>query len=257
MIQNPVLLKELKTKLRSRQSRSVRMSIGAVVGIFVLFCYYQALVYLSRYGDLDTRREWWTGGVVIQGIIIWLLCPALAANAVTQEKEQQTWEMLIFTLLSPLEILVGKLLSRLIPIIGILSAFFPLMFYCFATGGVTFYNYVVTYLIFACWILFLTTTSLFMSWAFRRTASAIAMGYLVLFALSIGTAMVELILNRANPTMDSPVIWLNPVRILIAMTSTTEPKAGSVLLFSTLTFLSITAFLFWRMTQRFRAFSIE
>ena len=260
MMENPVLWKELKARLRSRQTVPVRVAVGGVVLLFVLGCYYFAIVYfggIGGNGGTETARQWWEVGVWLQSIMIWLLCPALAANAVTQEKEQQTWEMLVFTLLSPAEILVGKLIARLVPMVAILASFLPYMVYCLAYGGAKVSEFLVTYTVFAIWIVFLTTVSLFMSWAFRRTAAAIAMSYLVLFALTIGTGLIEATLTAGQPDLDSPIIWLNPVRILKAMTDPMDPRATQVMLMSHMTYLGAAAFLFWRMVRRFRAFAIE
>src|ERR1051325_915621 len=127
MIENPVLRRELLGRMRSRQPWPIRAAIIGTVALFIAFCYYEALFYMMRDHDRETMREWWQVGLWLQSILIWLLCPALAANAVTREKEQQTWEMLIFTLLSPAEILFGKLVARLVPILVILGAFFPFM----------------------------------------------------------------------------------------------------------------------------------
>ena len=75
---------------------------------------------------------YWLLGVSVHAILIWLLCPALASNAITQEKEQQTWEMLLFTLLTPAEILLGKLAARIAPMIAVVLAFWPFMMICYA-----------------------------------------------------------------------------------------------------------------------------
>lgn len=255
--ENPVLWKEMKIRTRSRQPGPVRMAILFVVGGLVLFCYYHALTYIVSDGRTEAARDGYHVAVGIQAILIWLLCPALAANAVTQEKEQQTWDMLIFTLLTPLEILTGKLLARLLPILGILAAFFPFMAIMMVLHGATPGEFLLTYFLFGIWIFFLTTVSLFMSWAFKKTASAIAMSYLVLFILSIGTALLEMTLSASNPGSETPIIWLNPVRILNAMLSTSDDKGGQVLTFSTMVFAGVMALLFWRMVSRFREFAVE
>src|ERR1043166_5064031 len=107
-----------------------------------------------------------------------MLAPALTANAISQEKEQQTWEMLLFTLLSGPEILLGKLMARIIPMLALVGAFFPFMLFCFARGTLGPGVFLTTYAVLAVWIFFLTVVGLFMSWAFRKTATSIATSYL-------------------------------------------------------------------------------
>lgn len=259
MIENPVFLKEIKTKMRSRQTPAVQMAIAAIILLGLLWGYYNAIVYLVRSGGTPAARDLWNVGVVVQALLIWLLAPSLAANAITQEKEQQTWDMMIFTRLTPGEIVFGKLAARLLPAAGLLAAFFPFMLLCYARSNLTPLDFVATYVNLGVWIVFLVTVSLFMSWAFRRTSAAIAMSYIVLFVLAIGTWLIEAtIRGGAMNGQDTPVLWLNPVRITAALIEPREDaQAGSVLAFSLLTFTGITVFLLWRMLSRFRAFSVE
>src|SRR5689334_17758268 len=114
-LQNPVLLKELRMRLRTRQPAPVRWSIAIVVGTVVLLSYYQAISSMLREGTVDTAKNAWNISLLLQSTLVWLLCPALASNAITQEKEQQTWDMLVFSLLTPGEILTGKIIVRLAP----------------------------------------------------------------------------------------------------------------------------------------------
>src|ERR1044071_7605620 len=122
ILENPVLIKEVKTKMRSRQPRRVQAAIAAIIGLFVLYCYYQALRYIVQFGGTNGANDGWSVGLWVQAILIWMLSPALTANSISQEKEQQTWEMLLFTLLSPPEILIGKLAARILPMLGLLAA---------------------------------------------------------------------------------------------------------------------------------------
>ena len=211
----------------------------------------------DRYAGSEDAKVYWQIGVSVHALLIWLLCPALASNAITQEKEQQTWEMLIFTQLRPAEILSGKLLSRLLPILGVLVAFFPYMLFCVARGGAQFGEFVLVYGIFAVWVTFLTTCSLFMSWAFRKTATSIAMAYMVVFVLVIGTALIDSTIASSASSFDSPILWVNPVRIISAVFDRNDHNAFGVLLLSNIVFVAVTALLAWRMHARFRDFSIE
>ncbi len=103
----------------------------------------------------------------------------------------------------------------------------------------------------------MTTVGLFMSWAFRRTAAAIATSYLILFVLTIGTALIESILTPGYGNTPTPVLWLNPAYITSALLEGNVPNPASVQTFSLVVFVGITLFLFWRMVYRFRVFSTE
>jgi len=258
LLANPVLIKEVKTKLRGRQSPRSLAVVAGLMALFILWCYYHAIGWLFRFASPRTGEEGWQIGLVMQAILIWALCPALTANAISQEKEQQTWEMLTFTLLTPAEILLGKLLARLIPLAATVAAFAPFMAVCFSMSGLSYVYPLAAGLSLIIWMVFLATVGLFMSWAFHRTASAVAASYLVVFGLVIGTALVELTLSMGGGDGDSFVLWLNPVRICAALLDIDRnPNAAGVILFSSFAFAGIAAFLLWRMVSRFRAFATK
>ncbi len=259
-LENPVFIKEIKTKMRARQSRGVKIAVACIVGAFVLWCYYEALGYMIRNPGTHAAKDCWVVSIVVQSILIWLLSPALAANAITQEKEQQTWEMMLFTLLRPAEILYGKLAARLVPVLALVAVFIPFQLICLASSDIPLGQFLLAYLLFAVWILFLGTSGLFMSWAFRKSAAAMTMSYLVLFALTIGTTLLNAVFSIADRTgwVESPIWWLNPIR---SMMGVLEPKddmmAVPAIVWSVVVFSALTLFLMWRMIRRFRAFAAD
>ena len=259
MYENPVFIKEIKTKMRSRQPVQVQAAIGALIGLFILYCYYQAIRWLLRYGGGGAGTDGWNLALGLQALLIWMLTPSLTANSISQEKEQQTWEMLTFSLLRPGEIILGKLAARVLPMIGLMLAFFPLMLFCFArSGSISFGQAVITYGVMLVWVYFLTTIGMFMSWSFKRTASALAMSYLIVLVLVVGTVLVNMTFSMTQGWMESWVWWLNPIRITDALIRyNTDPMARGVIGISSVTFTLIASFLLARMMIRFRAFSIE
>lgn len=256
---NPVFHKEVLTKMRGRQSKQVLVTVSTVVGLFVLWCYYEALVWLIRYGGSNSGRDGWAAAAIIQMVLIWILSPALTANAISQEREQQTWEMLLFTRLTPPEIVLGKLFARLVPMVAILGAFFPFMVFCFArSADLSPGEFFATYAVFGVWVMFLSITGLFMSWTFKRTPSAIATSYLVVFALLIGTALINMTISAGGSWQETWIIWLNPVRIAAALLDMKrDTNATAIILFSSVAFSALAGFLLWRMIARFRELSVE
>jgi ABC-type transport system involved in multi-copper enzyme maturation permease subunit len=259
MFENPVFIKEVKTKMRSRQPAQVQAAVVVIIGLFILYCYYQAIRYLMRFGGGGAATDGWNLALGSQALLMWLLTPSLTANSISQEKEQQTWEMLTFSLLTPAEIIFGKLAARTLPMLGLLAAFFPLMLFCFArSGSVTPGQFLVTYVVLLVWVFFLTTIGMFMSWSFKRTASALAMSYLVVLLLVVGTVLLNLTFSMTSSWSESWIWWLNPVRITDALWRYESDSLGKgVIGISTVTYLAIAAFLLARMIVRFRTFSYE
>jgi ABC-type transport system involved in multi-copper enzyme maturation permease subunit len=108
---NPVLVKELRGRMRGARAfviLSIYLGITAAVTL---------LVYLAVAGASRTDL---TAGRVIGQTIFWTVCsaalvlvcvitPSLTAGAVAGEKERQTYDLLVSSLLSPWQIAWGKL----------------------------------------------------------------------------------------------------------------------------------------------------
>jgi ABC-type transport system involved in multi-copper enzyme maturation permease subunit len=251
MFDNPVFIKEIKSKYRARQSNLTLFAIGSLILLLIIWFYFEALRYLLFASPVITGKEGWAWSVVIQTMILWLVGPALASNAISQEREQQTWEMLTFTLLSPREIVLGKLAARSLPLLLVLLAFFPFMAVCLSLGDIPFHWLPVTYLVFGNCSLFILTLSLFMSWAAGKTATAIALSYLAVAYFVIGTLLIESVLPAMAWGSESPNLWLNPIRITMALLEAPGNSHNtSVLLFSQTVFLVLTMLMLYSMLRR-------
>ncbi|MEX1039066.1 MAG: ABC transporter permease subunit [Pirellulaceae bacterium] len=102
---NPVLVKEFRSRRFGRSTWMVRLIAGsAVVSL--------GLTYTSTTGTMDWGPET-IGGimVVLQGTLILLLIPGLAAGLISSERETGGWPLLQMTPLTTGQILRGKLLS--------------------------------------------------------------------------------------------------------------------------------------------------
>jgi ABC-type transport system involved in multi-copper enzyme maturation permease subunit len=213
---------------------------------------------MMRTGGPIIAKDAWMIGVALQAIFLWLLCPSLASNSITQEKEQQTWEMLVFTRLTPSQIVLGKLVARLIPALFLAALFMPFMLFCLAIGGATIGLAMGTYACLAVWALFCVTLSMFFSWVSKRTATAISLSYVAVFMLAIGTYLLESTLGTGGQPNETALTAVNPIRLTYLLTSgQTEPNANIILFMSSVFFVVVSVFLLWRMQSRFRAFAVD
>ncbi|NIM06889.1 MAG: hypothetical protein GTO55_10085 [Armatimonadetes bacterium] len=53
------------------------------------------------------------------------IAPALVAGAISSEREQKCWDLMVLSRLTPAEIIWGKLLSRLMPLVWVTIPFIP------------------------------------------------------------------------------------------------------------------------------------
>ena len=210
---NPVLIKEFRTRLRSKKNRTVQLAIG-IPAILVIVISYARLI-VALFDIKHENGEVWLGCAMLQLGIISFITPGLLANAITQEKEQRTWGSLLITRLSSWQIISGKLLARLIPIPIIMILFVPFMVFSANAAHMTWQTMAGTYgVLFAALLLF-AVQALFWSWLLKRTSTAVAASYGLVFLLTVGTFIANELINEIiRDWQDTMVLWFNPFHVL-------------------------------------------
>jgi hypothetical protein len=123
-IENPILLREAVPRFWRRNPSVARILFATLLCVLAFLPFLLVLFYWAEIGS-DTAFG------ILMFLSYWpsFLCPALApalvAGAIAGEREQQTWDGIVLSCLSPGEIVWGKLLSRLVPLAVITLALIP------------------------------------------------------------------------------------------------------------------------------------
>lgn len=119
---NPILVKETRQALKSRQFLAAFMLLLAgswVISVFGMLRAGDALQYGS------TGRDFFFLYYLVLAVAIFLIVPFSAYRSLLGEREQNTFELLSITALSPRQVVRGKLLSALVQILLYYSAIAP------------------------------------------------------------------------------------------------------------------------------------
>ena len=188
--ENPVLLKELRVRLRG--SRAFTILAGYLICLsLVLFIQYlswwsQAHYDASGYsnsGKIGSYFFSWLSNV--QTFLVVFITPAFTSGTITLEREQQTIELLQLTRLSRFNIVLGKLLSSVSFIALLLFASLPLYSICFLLGGVSPSDIIINFSYLLLLSVFIGCIGLAWSSLVRTSSSAILFTYGCLIFLSI------------------------------------------------------------------------
>ncbi|NLM13312.1 MAG: hypothetical protein GX209_06165 [Epulopiscium sp.] len=135
---NPVLRRELKTKLRSWKAPTL-LSV-----YLVILASFGGLIMAINELDVYTRGFDPRGALSIYALLagcqlglIILLVPALTSGTISGERERQTLDLLLVTKLSPFSIIIGKLMASISQIILLILASIPIFSIIFVFGGVS------------------------------------------------------------------------------------------------------------------------
>lgn len=189
-IQNPVMLKELRSRMRGNRAFLVLSAYLTLLsaGIGLIF-----LIMLASDNALGDPEVYQIFGKAIFGVVVGMelltisfIAPALTAGAIASERERQTYDLLRTTLLSGRSLVFGKLLSALSFILLLLFAAFPLQSLAFLFGGVAIEEVIIATILLVVSALAFSSFGLFFSSLTKRTLVSTVMAYAFAILLIFG-----------------------------------------------------------------------
>ncbi len=128
---NPVFHKETLAQRRVQEKKqpSTRLT-EKTLGILGVLGLYAGMFYLISLamGTTDPKPAFWGMHgflVVIEALVLMIALPLQAAMTITSEREKQTWNALLLSRNTPLQILMGKAAATLRPILMVYAVVLP------------------------------------------------------------------------------------------------------------------------------------
>lgn len=144
---NPILIKEMRTRMRGK--RAFLVLTGYVVTLSLII----SLIYIVLHKNAPSTVVNQAGSVLtpvliyVQMGLICLIAPTFSASAISSEREQQTFDLLIASLAQPSTILFGKVGAALSYLFLTLFGSLPLIALTYSLGGVALRDIAIAYLI--------------------------------------------------------------------------------------------------------------
>jgi ABC-type transport system involved in multi-copper enzyme maturation permease subunit len=195
---NPVLDKELRSEVFSQGTLMLRVVIQVSmllsIGIMAWFLFFRPHL----------------AGYYISYVIIFnmLVGPVFSAGSVTQERERQTLELLLTTLLQPGQIIFAKLVSslRVSTVLTLLLTEQIVLAYVMVEDlHPNFLSMFIFFAIILVTCLFTSTLGLFCSVLCRKTSAAMILTYLIMLALFLGPIAIVQFLQPFTTLSDAEI----------------------------------------------------
>jgi ABC-2 type transport system permease protein len=144
---NPILIKEMRSRMRGK--RAFLVLTGYVVTLSLII----SLIYIVLHKNAPSTVVNQAGSVLtpvliyVQMGLICLIAPTFSASAISSEREQQTFDLLIASLAQPSTILFGKVGAALSYLFLTLFGSLPLIALTYSLGGVALRDIAIAYLI--------------------------------------------------------------------------------------------------------------
>ena len=216
MMINPVLLKEIKVKMRSWKAVGIIGGYLFVLAAVALFITYAntADMYSSTINPQFSIGAY-TGIAVIQFILILFIAPALTAGAVAGERERQTLDLLLCTNLAPRSIVVGKLLASMSHILILIIASVPMFSIVFLYGGISIVEISQLFGFYIVTAIMAGSIGIFFSTYVKRTIAATVLTYALGIFMCFGTLFIAVFYIRIFYNFDYqnyfPLFYINPL----------------------------------------------
>jgi ABC-2 type transport system permease protein len=146
-IYNPVLIKEMRTRMRGKRAFLV------LTGYVIVLSAILGLIYMVINKNAPTTIVNQSGSVLtpvliyVQMGLICLIAPTFSAGAISSEREQQTFDLLVTSLAKPTTILFGKVGAALSYLLLTLFGSLPLIALTYSLGGVAIQDIAIAYLV--------------------------------------------------------------------------------------------------------------
>jgi ABC-type transport system involved in multi-copper enzyme maturation permease subunit len=189
--ENPVILKELRKRMRGRQAYILLFAYLVIISVFMVLIYAS-----SRLGNISNLR--WSPQarqalgkgifstiVLTELLLIALISPALTSGAIAAEREHQTLDLLRTTLLTTRSLVLGKLGSAFSYVFLLIFAAVPLQSMAFLIGGVGMPELLISGLLMIVTAFFFCSLGLFFSSFLKRTSVANVASYIVIVVSTV------------------------------------------------------------------------
>jgi len=185
---NPIYDKEIRSEIFSQGTLMLRLVIqmSMLIALPVMaFC-----LYLWPH-----LAAWYIAYVLLFNMLVG---PVFSAGSVTSERERQTLDLLLTTLITPWQMLWGKLFSGL-RVSSVLSSFlmWPVLLACIMP--LEYWHNLPTmigyFLVFATTCVTTAMTALFCSTLFRKSETSLMVTYLIIITLFLGPVAADLFVN--------------------------------------------------------------
>lgn len=221
---NAVYTKELKQSVRNIKfpiTVGLYCFIVAVIGLFTL-------VAISAYGypiysTYTIKQDFITFYSVLFGLefaLVIFVVPAITGGTISGERDHGTLDLLLATTLGPYRIIMGKLISVVSKLLIYVISSLPILALVFTMGGAGLADLLRYMLLILLTSLYIGSFGVFMSVIFKKTSTAMAVTYVWIMFIALGTIFVTLMSNAVRPADNNalnPVFLLNPVITLFAL----------------------------------------
>ena len=187
IIRNPVYIKEI------RVSNRIFLIFNGLLAIMGLYVFGKIIRGMNQNDMVNYSMilELYRILVTMECGMILLILPGLTAGSISGERERRTFDSMVGSMLSPLSIILGKLMSVMATVFILLISSLPVLSLVFIFGGIRYTDIFLSFGGMFVLAFYIASAGIcFSSWGSRSLVSAIV-SYAFLFLVTGGTVLIS------------------------------------------------------------------
>jgi len=212
MMDNPIISKELKGRMRGRQGFILLTAYLSLISLVIASVY----LYSTDSGKMSSigpdalqeiGKRIFSTVVMLEFLLIVFIGPALTSGAISSERERGTFDLLRASLLSSRALVLGKLGAAVAYLLLLILAALPLQSLAFFLGGVGLTEMAISLVMLAASTLLFCTLGIYFSGIAKRTVVSTVMSYAslilpVIFVVFMFYMLTEGIIDPSSESIE-------------------------------------------------------
>jgi ABC-type transport system involved in multi-copper enzyme maturation permease subunit len=237
----PIFDKELRVSSRRRRNYILRSAYLFLLIFFVAYIWFVSVMMVGGTSAIMRVSRMSTAGIAMVTTIAWFqfialqfIAMAMLSNSINLEVQRKTLDALIATPITSLQIVMGKLCSKLLQLLLLLALSLPLLAVVRGFGGVQWGYLIAALCITLTATIFAASVSLFLSTVRKQAYSVIAGAFGLMVLLYGGLPAIISLLSflTGYPVFDQvlmpAVLTINPFVTLARLTASMLRAGGGV-----------------------------
>lgn len=216
--QNPIILKELRSRMRGSRAFMV-LTLYLLFMVALIGVIYVPITYAVRTGggpdQADVGKFVFGMILLVQMFLVTFITPAFTAGAISGEKQNQSYDLLRTTLLTPRQLVTGKILSALSYVFLLIFASVPLQGIAFFLGGIALPELLIAEMLMLVSAAAFALIGLYFSALVRTTIGSTVATYAAALFLTIGLPVLMFVMIILQDTFRYGPVSSYPGRELV------------------------------------------
>ena len=139
LMTNPVYKREIRVSSRSFRLALVLLIFNGILALVALLNMYSMLTQVRVTAEIQYSSflDLYLFVAVLEFVMLVFIMPAITAGSISGERERQTLDLMLSTKMTPMQIVMGKLMASMSTMALLIVSSFPILALVFVYGGVT------------------------------------------------------------------------------------------------------------------------